>query len=437
MAATSAHAQDSNYWNLHYGTRGELLSGVMVGSALDLSSSYYNPGAFARMEKPSVLLTGSVFAIQKISIVDASPDQRSPQASNAGPSPSMVAGLFPMKWFGGRMGYSLLTRQQMDFRIISRSGVVVGLDQPTDSLSIGGEGIFEQHMGETWGGVTWAKNLSDHYSLGGTVYGVYRSQRTRVQGLVQAFGSNGYSSSGTTIQELDFWAGRALAKLGLLADFGKVSAGISFTTPGLHVMGNGTSVALRSAVGDVNFDGIDDGDATVSYSDGQDAEYHSPASVAVGLSYEIDRSTIHVSAEHFSAVDPYTVLASPAPVTGPGVTGIEVDYNNAAAAVWNAGVGIEHRFSERSTAYGAFVTDRSSAREVEGVPVSISTWDIYHLSGGVALAVGGTELTLGMGYAWGSQAIERTIPPTGDLPPNVVPTEARYSRMKFIIGIAL
>lgn len=437
FSAPDARAQDTHYWNLHYGTRGELVSGVMVGSALDLSSSFYNPGAFARMQDPSVLLTGSVFAMQRISLVDEDPDEKSPQSSNTGPSPSMVAGILPFEWGGGRMGYSFLTRQQMDFRAIARDGVVVGLDQPSDTLSIGGEGIIEQNMGEYWGGVTWSRNLGDRYSLGTTLYGVYRSQRTRVQGLLQAFGANGYSGSGTNVQELDYWTGRALAKFGLLADFGKTIAGVSITTPGLHVMGSGTAVSLRSVTGDVDFDGISDASAEVSYAEDVDAEFKSPASVALGLSYRFDVLTLHATAEYFAALDQYTVLDSPAPLTGPGVTGVDVAYQHAAESVWNAGAGVEYRFSERGIAYGAYVSDRSSYRPVEGTRVTSSTWDINHVSGGVALAVGGTELTLGMGYAWGGRAVQRDIPPTGDLPPVVRPQEIDYTRMKFIIGIAL
>ncbi|HEX5131327.1 MAG TPA: hypothetical protein VFX92_02440, partial [Candidatus Krumholzibacteria bacterium] len=353
VAAGGANAQDSQYWNLHYGTRGELISGVMVGSALDLSSTFYNPGAFARMDKPSVLLTGSVFAIQKIAILDQDPNEKAPTSSNTGPSPSMVAGLLPMKWFGGRTGYSFLTRQQMDVRLVARDGTFVGLDQPGDTLSIGGEAIFEQHMGEYWGGFTWATNLNDRFSVGTTLYGVYRSQRTRVQGVVQAFGADGFGAGGLTIREVDYWTGRALAKVGILGDFGKTRAGISFTTPGLHVAGSGNAEDIHSTIGDVDFDGTPDGAATVSYSEGQDAEFHSPASVALGLSYRFDAATIHATTEYFAAVDPYTVLTSPAPATGPGVTGITVDYEHAAKSVWNAGVGVEYRFSERGTAYGA------------------------------------------------------------------------------------
>ncbi|MDH4036114.1 MAG: hypothetical protein OEX18_06790 [Candidatus Krumholzibacteria bacterium] len=436
-SGAGARAQDSHYWNLHYGTRGELVSGVMVGSALDLSSSYYNPGAFARTEKPSVLLTGSVFALQKVTLVSADTSQESPAATNNGPSPSMVAGLLPMKWFGGRMGYSFLTRQQLDFRLVVRNGVFVGNSQPIDSLSIGGEAMFDQRLREYWGGVTWSKNLSDRYSAGTTVYGVRRSQRTRLQGLVQAFGADGYGASGTTVKELDYRAIRVLAKFGLLADFGRTIVGISFTTPGLHLFGSGTAEDVSSITGDVDFDGIPDGAAIISFAQDQDAEYHSPASVALGLSRELGATTLHVTTEYFGVVDPYTVLASPAPVTGPGVTGIAVDYDNAAKSVWNAGVGVEHRFSDKGTGYAAFVTDRSSARPVEGISVVVSDWNIYHVSGGAALEFGTTELTLGMAFAWGSNTIQPTVPPTGDLPPNLVPAEARYSRMKFIIGIAL
>jgi hypothetical protein len=409
----------------------------MVGSALDLSSSFYNPGAFSRMEDPSVLLTGSVFAIQTITVVDEDPNARSPESSNTGPSPSMVAGLLPLKWFGGRMGYSFLTRQQLDFRLLARDGVVVGLDEPADTLSIGGETIFEQGMGESWGGVTWARNLDERFSLGTTLYGVYRSQRTRAQGLVQAFGGAGFSGAGTSVEEVDYWAARALAKFGVLANFTNLIVGLSVTTPGLHVMGSGTAVTMRSITGDVDYDGVPDGAARVSYVEDGDAEYRSPASMALGISYRFDALTLHATGEVFSAIDPYTVLYSPAPATGPGVAGADVSYQHAAESVWNLGAGVEYRFSERSSLYGAFITDRSSFRKVEGVSVSVSDWDLHHLSGGFALAVGGTEVTLGMGYAWGKEALEPQQPTAGDLPPNVVPSEAKYRRMKFIIGIAL
>ncbi len=41
----SARGQDTQYWNLQYGTRSTLLGGAVIGSVSDLSATYYNPGA--------------------------------------------------------------------------------------------------------------------------------------------------------------------------------------------------------------------------------------------------------------------------------------------------------------------------------------------------------------------------------------------------------
>ncbi|HXS82521.1 MAG TPA: hypothetical protein VN896_07335, partial [Methylomirabilota bacterium] len=47
LCAVPAAAQDANYWSTAYGTRSQLLGGVVTGSPGDISSTFYNPGAFA------------------------------------------------------------------------------------------------------------------------------------------------------------------------------------------------------------------------------------------------------------------------------------------------------------------------------------------------------------------------------------------------------
>ena len=44
LVAAPAAAQDAHYWSQQYGTRSELLSGAVVGSPQDLSTTFYNPG---------------------------------------------------------------------------------------------------------------------------------------------------------------------------------------------------------------------------------------------------------------------------------------------------------------------------------------------------------------------------------------------------------
>ena len=48
-------AQDNHYWTNQYGTKSNLLGGAVVGKVLDLSSTYYNPGWLAFIEKTEVL----------------------------------------------------------------------------------------------------------------------------------------------------------------------------------------------------------------------------------------------------------------------------------------------------------------------------------------------------------------------------------------------
>ena len=56
-----AKAQDANYWTHQYGSRSTLLGGAVIGSVLDLSATYYNPGALSLIDEPDVLLAAKVF----------------------------------------------------------------------------------------------------------------------------------------------------------------------------------------------------------------------------------------------------------------------------------------------------------------------------------------------------------------------------------------
>ena len=63
-------AQDANYWTHQYGTRATLLGGVVVGSALDLSGTYYNPGVLGLIEDPDSFIAAKVFQYPRITLED-------------------------------------------------------------------------------------------------------------------------------------------------------------------------------------------------------------------------------------------------------------------------------------------------------------------------------------------------------------------------------
>ena len=437
--AQRVNAQDCQYWTLQYGTRGELLGGVVVGSAVDLSATYYNPGSLALVKDPSVILTATVLGMQTIRVKSEEPGQDALSSQNIGPEPSMFAGLLPMKWWGGRMAYSFITRQKLDFKLVENEGAVIGLDEPGDSLSIGGEIMLDQNVGEDWGGLTWAKRVHDHVGVGVTLYGAYRSQTLSRRQTVEAIGGGGFGASLTDWNDVSYETFRVLTKLGIETDLGGTSLGLALTTAGLPVYGSGDILINRVVIGDANLDGIDDSEAIVSYGRGLHAEYRSPFSIAAGGSYRWTTTTLHATIEYFSSVDPYTVTETAAPAGGPGLITVASRYDHALDSVVNFGAGIERRFSEKSTGYISFIADHSAYAKVPSgtYAIVVSTWDIYHLNGGVAFTIGGTDVTLGGGFAWGSNPLDVTPDSEGVLPATIVPSEVTYSRVKFILGLAL
>jgi hypothetical protein len=433
----TAAAQDTHYWNLQYGTRGELLGGVVVGSAVDMSATYYNPGSLSLVKDPSFILTASVFQIQTIRLSDSGSEASALASRTVGPAPNLIAGLLPLHWFGDKWAYSFLTRQQLDFRLDSRDGVLVGLDDPGDTLSIGGEIILDQNLTENWGGATWSTRWGSRFGLGASLYGAYRSQRTRTEQTIEAIGNNDYGTMLTYVNEVDYQTFRMLTKLGISADFAGNTFGVTVTTRGLQIFGSGEVIANQSVIGDVDGNGTDDSAANVSFGKDLSAEYHSPLSVAIGGSRPLGSSTIHATVEWFSSVDEYTVVQSPAPAAGPGVTTFDMTYAHGLSDVWNFGFGLEKQFSERTTAYASFITDHSAWKDLDNRPIVLTSWDLYQINGGVAFAIKGVDLTLGGGLTWGSRPIEITPVSLGVLPATASPTDMTYRRLKMLIGFAL
>jgi hypothetical protein len=293
-------------------------------------------------------------------------------------------------------------------------------------------------MSEQWGGFTWSKMLGGNTSIGATLYGVYRGQSTRRTQTVEAVSNTGYGAILGLVNEVNYWDVRALAKAGVYTAFGGTNVGLAFTTPSASLLGTGDVYYNQSIIGDPDGDGTDNSAAEVSYGKELDTEYRSPFSVAVGASRQFKRLAAHATVEYFASVDNYTVVQAPAPPASPGVITVPVPYSNSAKDVVNWGIGLEQEFGEKSTAYVSFIADNSAYEAVDGRRITMSTWNIYHVNGGVALPIGGSELTLGGGIAWGKNKVDtQSYQGIGNLPPTIVPSGAGYSRLKFIIGFAL
>ncbi len=439
--AFDSSAQDTHYWTQQYGTQGELLLGTVVGSIIDLSAVYYNPGTLALQENPSILLGAKAFEYQSIKIEDANGDELPLQSSRLGPAPTLFAGILPPKWLDGQLGYSVFTRNDFEFRM---QAVGPGLIEASisDSLTVsGGELLIDQDVTGIWGGPTWSRAWGKMgFGISGFV--AYQGQRTRAQAILQGLKTDGSGASATLIDAVDYWNVRLVFKAGVAWDLSPLTFGVALTAPGIDLFGQGSSLV------DIYVDGIDiDGDSAPdtelianSVVD-VPAQYKSPASIAAGFSYRYKNTTFHFTGEYFGEVELYEVMETvyfDSPTTGETYAHRMLLGQN---DVFNWGFGVEQHIRDWLKAYGSFILDRSAALDKQDTGLAVSTWDLYHVMGGTAFSFFGNDITLGIGYTWGEDQLPRIRNVSNSDGSDNIPRPEQdfnvdYRQWKFIVGFA-
>jgi hypothetical protein len=442
MAASGpAAAQDTHYWTQQYGTQAELLLGTVVGSLMDLSAVYYNPGGLALQERPSLILGTQAFQYQSIDITDNEGNQSPLQAQKFGPAPSLFAAMLPPKMLDGELAFSVLTKTSFDFRIEAvGSGLLY--DNPPDSLAVlGGEFYIDQDVDGVWGGPTWSRAWGKT-GVGLTGFVAYQGQRTRNQILFQGLRTQNEGASATFIDSFRFWHIRLVFKLGMAWDYNPLTFGFALTSPGIGLFGQGSAL-VNIFINDFDIDGDNNPDTELIANSNNDvpAQYKSPASISGGLSYRFGNTTLHFTAEYFDKVDRYEVMESvtfDSPTTGKTYTHRAI---LELKEVFNWGIGVEQPIRPWLKAYGSYTTDRSAAVDGLASSIAVSTWDLYHVMGGTAFTFWGNDITLGVGYSWGkdrapkNKNIETSTGPA-EIPFEQVDATIEYQQWKFIVGFA-
>jgi len=443
LLATRVAAQDAQYWDIQYGPVGQLLGGQVVGSARDLSATFYNPGGLAFGEKVDFLLSVQAFRRQSIATKPVGGGEfLSIDDSEWDSFPGFVAVAFPEKWLGEktRLAFSFLTRQQAIERIDQRFAG----NEPVSGGRYGLETLYDQRLNEQWGGLTLSRRIGERWGLGATLYGVYRGQRTRFEESLQLAYPNGQGVSALVVNDYDYSHWRILGKIGLAWEGDSFRLGATVTTPAAGLFGSGNLGFTRSATGvDTTGDGVPDALLANGLDQGVGSDYESSWAFAGGGAWRRGSLQVHLTAEYFAPVDPFKVLqgVSPTPLGQPLALSQSFD------GVLNAGAGIEFWLGGKSVdtgakdggtvVYGAFATDHSASPDVEVGEASSSNQDHYHVTGGTAFSFGSSRFSVGASYTFGRKERDLAVAP---LPPEVPviggshPAEVKYTRWVFVIG---
>jgi len=431
-------AQDTHYWNLQYGTRSNLLGGAVIGSVNDMAATYYNPAALALFPTPEILLSGKVYQYSALSLTNGAGPGKDLTSSTIEAAPTLFAGSFTFDWLRDHtLSYSILTRQRMNFGIEGRRGGTRDSDQGEELVA--GELIANQELSDLWIGLTWAVKLSPNIAIGVTPYLSVRSQKTRKHAYTEIIDQVGNVSAAIITQQFEYKNYRLLAKAGLGANFDPLTLGLSITTPSLSLSGSGSSLVNLLNSGDGS------SEETVfmaNYQQDVAARHNLPLAVGFGAGYKFGKHRLHVSAEWYNEVASYNVLDTEDFTAQSSGETIIYRVNNELKSVLNYGVGAEFYVTEKLDLFISYITDYSAAVPDTKTNLTVSTWDIYHLSGGAAFSIGRSEFTLGINYAFGSGKVKGPVNlPDSDTENTLVDllenSNLYYKRLKFLIGFSI
>lgn len=432
--SSPAAAQDANYWSIAYGPVGQLLGGIVIGSARDLSATYYNPGGLILIEDPDFLISVEALEREKLRIkTTGSATSLDLSATRTGGAPSIVAGTAPWAGPGSRIAWSYLPRFDMNFNANEHrtfeggSGVLLT------------EAVLTQKLSESWFGATWAHGLGEGLGLGVTGYVAYRSYRYRREFNAQQDSAGALGATALIVDNTRYSHYRLLAKIGAAMERGPLQLGLTVTTPSLGLFGSGDIGFTRSVTG-IDLDGDLDPDNYLArgYDDDLDADYSSAWAIGAGGSWLYQGTRLHLSAEWYRGVSSEVLHTDPFS-PGQGLADIVLDLDAEFDDVLNVGVGLEQQITPHTSLYGAFSFDPSALATPYDSRFAVAQWDLYHLTVGAATRIHGSRVTAGLGYTWGGtdeyDLYRRFYPQSPTLAP--VESDLRYSRLTLLIGFEI
>lgn len=445
MCSSTIQAQDTHYWNQRYGTRAEFLAGAVVGAPSGLSGSFYNPGGLALETNPQLFTTALAAEYNSLSFKPNREQDSSLGWSSFGGAPALIAGAFARDTTRGRIySYSYLTRQKFEFELTGRGiGSIEGLTPTPGDEHLSGQINYRQKAEEAWGGLSFSRRLKSGFGFGGSLYGAYRNQRTRREFTAAVVSDSGQGGSAISLDDFQFWTARVLGKLGFMWDRGSWTAGFTVTTPSLHVLGDGSSYIHQSLTGiDLDSNGTEDSQLLADYQEDLSPRYQSPLSAAIGFSWVGKSASLYFSSEWFGAVKQYTVMEGAQVAWQVPVDTSQATLVHEAISVTNWAAGGSYRLSPKTALYGGFALDRSAYTGTLFQSVTLSNWNIYHVSFGTEFTFAALEFTIGTTYSFGDSPVEanadlETASIDQGLQGDVALGDASYKRIKVLVGFTL
>ncbi len=438
-------AQDAQMWDSQYGTRAQLLGGLVVGAPSDLSSTFYNPAWLALEKQPGLLLTTKAFEAYSIKSSEGLGPGFKPTSKEVTPSPGYFGGKFTTNIQDDEVAiaYSYMQRIQYNY---DASGIRVDENPappPDGNIWFSGEAYRLDSLNEYWAGVSLAKRIGDNIYGGITPFGVLRKQSQRDHLIVKGMDSEQNFSHLNDLTYSTYWHTRFLVKAGIAFNYSPVTFGFTLTTPSLGLFGDGTVHRYLSFSGiNTSPNGAQEPFLAANYQEGLSPTFRSPLSIAAGAAYHFGNSALYFTAEWFNGVSAFDIL-SPDSFQSQSNPDLTISYNvsYASQSVLNWGLAGKHQFTKTFTLYGSFWADRSIIDNNANPSTMMALWNLWHTNLGASFEFLNIEFTSGLGYTFGSATTDRyqyfSTGDNGQVVEEFPEQKLIFQRLKFLIGFNL
>jgi long-subunit fatty acid transport protein len=427
--AATAWANDTNYQNYLVGERALGLGGAFCALADDASGAFYNPAGVARVGSSSLSGSLNIYGIERQKrdrgYTDQFPVPPDPQDhenvsvdledTHVATLPTTVALVRKLgpKMADGVQAHAVGFATYLPYSSAFEADQVVrGVRSPSQ-----GHILIEESDKTLWMGPFYAVRLNERLSLGAALHYSYRTVKRRLsraweQEISDEDPTTPDPSAKFSLEEaaLDYTSAELFARVGARLDVGRGwSLGLAVTTPTAHLHGQGRLFS-QTVSAEVPPDAPGLAFYTPEEESGLKTRNPEPVSVRAGAAWQRERGLVAADVT-FHAPEEFDPVERGTPTAVVGLVHVTPVKRN---PVVNVNLGGQYDFFDRMPVRAGFLTNFSSAPEVEATDhQQLSHVNMYGVTASIGYAPEDYEVSLGVLYAFGSgqaSAVDKAAP---------------------------
>lgn len=425
-----SYSQIDHYWGQVYNPESALLAGAVVSGNGEAGAVYYNPATLSFVENSAFSVNVNLLSLQRYHLKDAVGEDL--EKTQFVLQPRFLGFMLESKKLEDFVFEAVyLNRNNHKLDLLSATSTTIDvLEYPKGEENYTGNYSYQLDYNERLYGIGGAKKLSDRFSLGTSVFAVYKSSKTFKEVITTASphseeveGEQGeiidyYFAKASTNERLKYSNYRLLMKVGANYQSKVVGVGLNVTLPSVHVKGSGAAYKefVQSNIGLPSQNELTKEILVIDGQESVKVNYKDPLAIALGGHYIHNRSLYTFSVEYFAGIEEYKAVIAE---ENPNSTTreeyeqlVEKDFlsaYHAAKSVLNFALGHKRYLNENMLLFTGFRTDYSSNKPLSNrnqffsVNSDFLSYNVYHMSLGTSLKLNNTQLVFGVQYSLGRE----------------------------------